>query len=335
MTKIYHVFVSSTYADLIDERKKVSEAIAKAGYVAEGMEIFPASSQKQFDFIKRIIDRCDYYILIISGRYGSIYEEDKSYTWAEFEYALSTGTPVLALLRSNLDGLPEEELEQESGLRDKLKDFRSFAEDNSLVDYWSTADEAGMKAIAALSQEVSTNPGIGWIRGDKAAGVELLSELNDLRKHNTELKKQVAANEGLQLNLDDSAEIAGLEDEYSEQFNLTHARFRDKEVEFGKSWGEMLAIIGLGYRTRSNAVAAKSSLSRFYGRKYEGYSLKADYDQLERILVQFQVLGLMTGKVLSLKNGGSAVFYKLTDRGLVETQKRLITLKKPEEPDTD
>lgn len=55
MDKIFHVFVSSTYTDLIDERKKVSEAVAKAGYVAEGMEIFPASSQKQMNFIKRVL----------------------------------------------------------------------------------------------------------------------------------------------------------------------------------------------------------------------------------------------------------------------------------------
>lgn len=72
MEKIFHVFVSSTYSDLIDERKKVSEAVAKAGFVAEGMEIFPASSQKQMDFIERVIDRCDYYILIVAGRWLSL-----------------------------------------------------------------------------------------------------------------------------------------------------------------------------------------------------------------------------------------------------------------------
>lgn len=107
MEKIFHVFVSSTYSDLIDERKKVSEAVAKAGFVAEGMEIFPASSQKQMDFIERVIDRCDYYILIVAGRYGSVSEDGLSYTEKEFRYAKSKGIPVLAFLRGEVDELPK------------------------------------------------------------------------------------------------------------------------------------------------------------------------------------------------------------------------------------
>ena len=114
MEKFFHVFVSSTYSDLIDERKKVSEAVAKAGFVAEGMEIFPASSQKQMDFIERVIDRCDYYILIVAGRYGSVSEDGLSYTEKEFRYAKSKGIPVLAFLRGEVDELPKSKTESDA-----------------------------------------------------------------------------------------------------------------------------------------------------------------------------------------------------------------------------
>ena len=35
------------------------------------MELFPAADEEQLNFIKRVIDDCDYYLLIVGGRYGS------------------------------------------------------------------------------------------------------------------------------------------------------------------------------------------------------------------------------------------------------------------------
>ena len=68
MDRFFQVFVSSTFEDLKDERSQVSNALAKAGYVAAGMELFPASDQQQLEYIKRIIDRSDYYVVIVGGR---------------------------------------------------------------------------------------------------------------------------------------------------------------------------------------------------------------------------------------------------------------------------
>ena len=71
MDKRYQVFVSSTYKDLIDERQEVMQALLETDCIPVGMELFPASSDSQWEYIKHIIDECDYYILIIAGRYGS------------------------------------------------------------------------------------------------------------------------------------------------------------------------------------------------------------------------------------------------------------------------
>ena len=96
MDKRFQVFVSSTYADLQEERQKVIQALMEMDCIPAGMELFPAADEEQWAFIKRVIDDCDYYILMIGGRYGSITNEGISYTEKEYDYAISIGLRVLA-----------------------------------------------------------------------------------------------------------------------------------------------------------------------------------------------------------------------------------------------
>ena len=70
--KKYQVFISSTYKDLLEERKKVQEILLMADCIPAGMEAFVAANDEQFEVIKKVIDLCDYYVLIIGNRYGSI-----------------------------------------------------------------------------------------------------------------------------------------------------------------------------------------------------------------------------------------------------------------------
>lgn len=191
MNKIHHVFVSSTYLDLIDERKKVSAAIAKAGFVPEGMEIFPASSQTQMDIIKKVIDRCDYYILIVAGKYGSTNSDGISFTEMEYNYALSRKIPILTFIYQDIQKLQNKDVESEKEKADKLGRFRKRVSEGALVDYWENGDHLATSALAALSQTKEMQPGVGWIRADQAASADLLSEINDLRKENINLKSAI------------------------------------------------------------------------------------------------------------------------------------------------
>ena len=89
MDKRYQVFLSSTYTDLKEERQKLIHALMEMDCIPAGMELFPAADEEQFEFIKRIIDDCDYYIVIVGGRYGSLAGGGISYTEKEYEYAKS------------------------------------------------------------------------------------------------------------------------------------------------------------------------------------------------------------------------------------------------------
>lgn len=49
----------------------------------------------QIDYIKKVIDECDYYLLIVGGRYGSMDSNGVSYTEREYDYAVETGKLVI------------------------------------------------------------------------------------------------------------------------------------------------------------------------------------------------------------------------------------------------
>ena len=70
--KRYQIFISSTYKDLQEERQEVLKSILKLRHIPVGMEHFVATNEEQFEYIKRLLDETDYYVVIIGNRYGSI-----------------------------------------------------------------------------------------------------------------------------------------------------------------------------------------------------------------------------------------------------------------------
>ena len=247
MDKTYHVFISSTFTDLEEERKKVSGAVSKAGYVAEGMELFPASSQQQLDFIKRIIDRCDYYVVILGGRYGSLADDNISYTEKEYEYALKKNIPVLAFLHKDIGQIPNSKTETKKANIARLENFRSRLSKSKMVDYWSNPDELATKVAVSLAQEVNLNPGIGWVRGDQAIDPKLIQELEDVRR---ERDKLIEANNTINNfsfpewmpNITDKFEIS-YEFEISEN-NHNYIAVASQKGKIKTSWQEIFKKLG-------------------------------------------------------------------------------------------
>ena len=124
MDKRYQVFVSSTFTDLKEERSSVIQTLMKMDCIAAGKELFPALDEEQFQSIRRVIDDCDYYLLIIGGRYGSVTEEGISYTEKEYDYAVEKSIKVLALIHGAPDKIPFGKSEETATARKKLDAFR-------------------------------------------------------------------------------------------------------------------------------------------------------------------------------------------------------------------
>ena len=117
MDKRYQVFISSTYADLKEERRRVMQTVMELDCIPAGMELFPAADEEQFEFIKRVIDDCDYYLVIIGGKYGSTTSEGISYTEQEYDYAVSRSLKVLAFVHEDPDSIAFGKSEKDPELR--------------------------------------------------------------------------------------------------------------------------------------------------------------------------------------------------------------------------
>src|SRR5579859_6953364 len=104
--KRYQVFVSSTFQDLQEERQEVIQALLELDCIPSGMELFPAANQDQWTLIKRVIDDCDYYIVIVAGRYGSLASDGMSYIEKEYRYAAERTKPIIAFMHESPCGAP-------------------------------------------------------------------------------------------------------------------------------------------------------------------------------------------------------------------------------------
>lgn len=191
MDKRYQVFVSSTFTDLEEERKHVIQTLMEMDCIPAGMELFPAIDEEQWEFIKKVIDDCDYYLLIIGGRYGSVADDGLSYTEKEFDYAVSKGLRVIVLLHDNPESLPFAKSEKDAELREKLKAFTDKASKGRLRKTWSTAEELPGLVALSMSKTIKTYPAVGWIRANQASNESVLRELIDLQKDNESLRNQL------------------------------------------------------------------------------------------------------------------------------------------------
>ena len=183
----YQVFVSSTYEDLKDERKEISQAILESNCIPAGMELFPASNLAQWEVIKRVIDDSDFYLLILAGKYGSLGKDESGnevgYTEMEFDYALKTGKPVLALVHEDIETLPRSKVETTSKKDCLLKLFREKVYQGRLIKKWSNKDNLKSAALTALAELKRTTDAPGWVRANYKVEQQMYDLLEQQRRN--------------------------------------------------------------------------------------------------------------------------------------------------------
>lgn len=192
MKKKYQVFVSSTYEDLKEERAAVTQCLLDNNCIPVGMEQFPSSNMSQMEYIKKMLDDCDYYILIIGGRYGTPDEDGIGYTEKEYDYAIKNGIPVMAFIFDHPEKLPFNKCEQTDSTREKFSIFRSkVLNSKKLAKFYSNIDDLKANVITAINAAIRDYPAIGWVRGNMLdenvdSGIEISNirkEIEDLKKH--------------------------------------------------------------------------------------------------------------------------------------------------------
>lgn len=323
MDKRYQVFVSSTYADLKEERQHVLQALMEMDCIPAGMELFPAADEEQWEFVKKVIDDCDYYLLIIGGRYGSTTDDGISYTEKEFDYAVERGLKIVALIHGAPDDIPFGKSEQDPALREKLINFKDKVMDGRLVKFWESASELPGLVALSLTKTIKTYPAVGWVRASNVANENILSEINELRKQNSELQDTISALEQ-QTNNGPSVDcIADIDSTYTVhgEYKISRQGYNTRHYDFECtiSWRDMFAIISPYLVEHPNDTAVKLKLARSLKELKTGSdggsSININDQEFKTITIQFQAYGLVKTKYSKTTQGGMALFWSLTPKG--------------------
>ncbi len=316
----YQVFISSTYTDLIEERRKVLDVLLMADCIPAGMEAFVATDLEQFEVIKKVIDYCDYYVLIIGKRYGSISPEtDISYTEMEYDYAISKGIPVLVFALDESVELPKEKVDSDPLQLVKLKKFREKAMTNRMATIWHTPDELTGHLAISIMKAKSEIKRPGWQRAVNYDEASLRRTIMDLQTDNERLYKDVSEKQSIIDSLMEQNNIAFEDcnikfDYYYFKTVYSGSKLKSKKVSDNKSIPlvELFKVISLEMLDVAVAekIIVKAIKSKLFKEDNDIYF--SDSQIVKQVLMQLSELKLIYSFWSDSK---STLFWNLTEKG--------------------
>ncbi len=346
------VFISSTFRDLVDERREVIQTLLEADCIPSGMELFPASDDEKFDLIKRVIDLCDYYIVILGGRYGSVdYTAQISYTEMEFDYAVAQKKPIMGFLHGTPGKIEANKTDLDPALRDKLDAFREKV-GQKIVKYWHSPAELGAQVAKSLIQIRKSHPAEGWVRASDAMTPETRQELAELQARVAQLTAELQRQQERRREDVDTSDLAQGDDNVSlelvVEFHTSEQIAQGKASMYNRKKGRGT------YSTTWNAVfkrlapemmdeASESRLTEVlsgYGVELvrvqaSNTTLGAVYgadvvlESFNDVKVQLSALGLIERSERRRAISDKNTYWRLTSRG-VEQLMRLRAIRRPQ-----
>jgi hypothetical protein len=292
--------------------------------------LFPAADEDQWSLIKKVIDECDYYIVISAGRYGTLASSGQSYTEMDYRYAVEVGKPVIAFLHKDLLRLAAASVEQTDDGRRKLTSFRELLQ-QKMCKYWETPAELGSVVSRSLVRLTKTKPAVGWIRADEATEALAAPEVLRLRKRIEELESRLE--EARASAPVGSEKLAHGDDQYAVDFAFatTDAKGQDWtwNYQFDISWDELLYDIGPLMINEATDVQIRHALNqtvrhRSRPKRDEDKPLKdhkrarsfeISDDDFQTIKIQLRALGLISKSQRPRSIKDTETYWTLTPYG--------------------
>jgi Domain of unknown function (DUF4062)/Squalene-hopene cyclase C-terminal domain len=167
------VFVSSTYEDLKDYRKKCIEVLErlkdKLGIDYIGMESFGASDSPPKEYCLARVKGSDMYVGIFGMRYGSVDDETgKSLTELEYRMAIQKKLPCLIYLMDEKRALIAPSFMDTGAAADKLHDLKKELSSTSrghMLGFFYSPEDLSSQLSADLIQ------GLNMLRGNTLTGL--------------------------------------------------------------------------------------------------------------------------------------------------------------------
>lgn len=149
------IFLSSTFSDLIEERKAVESAIHRmaAGFV--GMEHFGSFPDVPLERCVQEVRSAQVVVLVLADRYGHVPEGSPiSITESEYQEARRAGIPVLTYLR-------EMQAADEKQVDPRLARLRVELKSGHGVSSFTSPEDLACKVVSDIAREFSSR-----MRGD-------------------------------------------------------------------------------------------------------------------------------------------------------------------------
>lgn len=344
MEKRYQVFISSTYADLQEERQEVIQALLELDCIPAGMELFPAASEDQWTLIKQVIDDCDYYMVIVAGRYGSIGTDGLSYTEMEYRYALDAGKPIIGFVHRNPGDLAASRCESTEEGKEKLSEFRDLVQ-QKMCRFWESPADLGSQVSRSLVKLIKSNPGIGWVRGNLVPDESATEEILGLRRRIEELQRELLAAsthgpdaaKGLAQG-DDTFEIHYSFVASPSKYAHDGSGYQSKaNVEWDKIFATMSPLM-IDEATEGELANALNTLVRDLAgptlagtdelKELNFINFRINSDDFQTIKIQLRALGLITKSTKNRSVKDTATYWTLTPYGDT-VMTRLRAIQKP------
>ncbi|WP_299304469.1 DUF4062 domain-containing protein [uncultured Brachybacterium sp.] len=328
MDRRYQVFISSTFTDLIDERREVMQALLEMDCLPAGMELFPAGNTDQWTLIKGVIEQSDYYLVILGGRYGSVTEEGVSYTEKEYDYAIELGIPVMGFVPAEPDAIAVGKTDRNDGAATKLAEFRKKVQLKMTRD-WSNAEDLGSKVTRGLMHLIKNNPQPGWVRGDQAMTPETRAEIAELKaKIALFEKKEVESSVATSTQIDDAFAHGQEEIELAlrhKGYDMGHGSV-DELGDLTHTWDEVMEVLGPFMIDEAPEPALRKTFNNHllseiqndpdnWTRATSRESAEISDKSWGSIIVQLRALRLITTGTKKRTVSDKAVYWKLTQAG--------------------
>ncbi|MBT8350579.1 MAG: DUF4062 domain-containing protein [Deltaproteobacteria bacterium] len=343
MEKRYQVFVSSTYEDLREERQEVMQALLELDCIpTTGMGLFLDANEDQWTLTKGLIDDCDYYVVIIGGRYGSNGLKNISYTQLEYEYAVSQNKPIIAFLHKYPESLPAIKCEKTEAGRKKLEEFRDLAR-KKMYRFWASPTGLGFLVSRSMIKLIKARPAVGWARANLLPDPSSLEEILCLRKRVEKVENALGTLLPGTEHLSQGKETITLNIVF-EIFEEADSWFPFKKIrgKFTTSWNNLFSNVSFLLFDEASDEDLKVALERFVAEQFRlvliekrpewkdlAYRIVLSTEEFNMIKIQFLGLRLISKstKGETRSKSDQDLYWMLTPHGEL-VMSSLIAIKK-------
>jgi len=193
-------FISSTFADLKDERRAVADVLRRASVYPNALDIKPASNNSSSKEIIKGINESDFIIVIVGERYGTLNQritKRREFSITKWEYMMARrrSKDALVFFKEIRSPLPEQMDDDDSEFnkkRELLKKFKKELADTHNPKPFETIDELVDEVEKALVP--AYRDGISKLLTRR---YELEKEIEELRRQNDLLRPAVRESQPL------------------------------------------------------------------------------------------------------------------------------------------